>query len=70
MNQNRVVPGTIVALCLNANIEVVRRANDYMACIKGHKEMWDNGKTINEAIGNLCRSHGDIIVKVIQHNTA
>lgn len=38
-------------------IVVTRRSDDFHACIEGNPGIWDCGKTITEAIGNLIRTH-------------
>jgi len=35
-----------------------KRATDTMAYIEGKRVMWDCGKTSDEAIGRLVRTHG------------
>jgi hypothetical protein len=34
-------------------------ATDYHACIEGSPQCWGCGKTANEAVGDLVRTHGD-----------
>lgn len=38
-------------------IVVTKRSDDYHACIKGHPEIWGCGEDIDDAIGDLVRSH-------------
>jgi hypothetical protein len=38
-------------------IEITKRPDDYKANIKGHPEIWGCGRSIDEAIGDLIRSH-------------
>lgn len=40
-------------------IIVESRSDDYKACLAGHKEFWECGKTPQSAIGNLLISHLD-----------
>lgn len=40
-------------------IHLEQRASDWMAYFNGDKKLWDCGKTPNEAIANLIRTHGD-----------
>jgi hypothetical protein len=35
-------------------------ANDYHACLNGRPEIWCCGKTQDEAIGSLIRTHAEI----------
>ena len=38
-------------------IIVTKRPDDYHACIEGHPELWDCGKSQQSAIGNLAWTH-------------
>jgi hypothetical protein len=40
-------------------ILVTKRADDYHACIAGHTDLWDCGKSPQSAIGNLVWTHKD-----------
>lgn len=38
-------------------IIITKRTHDYHAHLEGYPGIWDCGKTSNEAIGNLIRTH-------------
>jgi hypothetical protein len=38
-------------------IMITKRTKDYVAWIEGHPEIWANGNTPREAIGNLVWTH-------------
>lgn len=42
---------------MTLKILIRKRTDDYMAFVEGHLEIWDCGRDINTAIGNLMRSH-------------
>ncbi len=49
-------------------IVVERRTNHYHAAIAKDRGRWGDGKTVDEAVGNLVRKHGDamgITVEVV-----
>jgi hypothetical protein len=45
----------------NCIITVTKRGDDYHACITGHPEIWDAGKSQAEAVGNLIISHESVV---------
>lgn len=42
---------------INLEIDVTKRSDDYHACITGKPEIWGCGRNVDEAIGDLIRSH-------------
>jgi len=42
------------------NIIITNRSSDYHAAIEGRPEIWGNGTTPREAIGNLVQSHKEV----------
>jgi hypothetical protein len=40
-------------------IVVSKRSDDFHACLEGHPELWDCGRTHVEAIGRLILTHRD-----------
>lgn len=51
---------------MTVTIVITPRTSDYHAHIEGNKTLWECGKTPNEAIGALIRTHGDKLGLVIQ----
>ena len=48
-------------------IVVTKRNDDFHACLAGHSEIWDCGKTVSEAVGKLLLTHSDTFDLVILH---
>lgn len=48
-------------LYAGGRVSVERRGHDYMAYVTGEKGMWDQGKTVNEAIGALIINWGSAL---------
>lgn len=46
---------------LDGALTVTRRRDDYHACITGHPEYWGCGKSIDDALADITKIHGDAI---------
>lgn len=54
-------------------IIITKRENDFHAHLSDSPEIWGNGHSENEAIGNLIKHHPEqfnITVKQVKHETA
>lgn len=54
-------------------IVVIKRENDFHACLREDPYIWGNGQCVNQAIGEMISKNPDkfqITIKVVSHETA